>query len=210
MEIRRLESYTQDELAALDQDAINRLIEIECAVEGVEREIVYPEAPEPIQQTYDVQLVRIQQMLVEPRCAEQIQALLASNNVWAESGYGASARHEIVKPEDYRFPEFTHLRIQSDRCKAEQSQSTILARKAWDAYTSAKELADEQVGKRDEVVDRVATAISQAKAAQYQKERQRSEWERFLRLSNGDITIAKQFFADRFSVAALEALGISE
>lgn len=204
--MKTLDDHTLPELAALDEAAIDALIDLECAIAGVPMLPPTPTPPEPLAAVYDVTLYEIGGFRFRSREDAEHVAAAINGRLVASMGYDYKVSGSYVS--DYE-PVETVVQVRHDRTQAchDAQRSAKLAHKALtDAYKAQQSEYDTIAEQRETVAERVRAAASSARSHAMQADRLREEFARYLELAQQDRRIALNFLrAARADALALHS-----
>jgi predicted nucleic-acid-binding protein len=191
--MKRFEEMNKKELANLTEEQISMMLDYECALAGIP---LLPEVPvEPtvkvINPDVTVYVLGGLKFLNLEDAAKVLEILQSSELV----SYDYSTR--VIKPiEDYNKPSIGTEKYFSTEYYNSVLKDKQIADAALSQYKEAKKDYDDTAKARAEIVNEFIGKIEDAGAEEYAKERYKSEFERYLKLSEGDRTIAFNFLTD--------------
>lgn len=195
--MKRVHELTEDELLLLDDETIKRLIDYECALEGVP---MLPPAPGPAPTKEfpdpDIQCFSVAGVITRDS-AHATRILDAINSgALVETTYETNYNNRYLKPllrSDYSYPkivtEIYRSAEQWDAIKNEHSKFEIL-KSEWDEVNNEY---SKGLKERAAITDAVMLKISNARQSSYARNRIRQEFARYLELAEGNRQIALNF-----------------
>lgn len=197
MSIKRLYDYTNDELLALDAEAILRLKDQECLFEGAPL-LPNPPGPEPSRpKVVGEQVayrVSAEMTFFSETDAQEVLALIRSKP--RADGYHLNGRWDGpqgLKTEDPNQGSMTTERFWTPEQWAQHKQDQEAYQKLkseWDAHDKEYREAEKA---RAKAVERVSEALEQAHEQARTAQSIRDTFARYVELSNGDLTVAANF-----------------
>lgn len=196
--MKRVHELTEAELLALDDDMTMKLIDYECALEGVPMLPPAPgpapkkDFPEPDAQCFAVGGILTRDSVHAARILEAISSGELVETTYAGSDYN----NRYLKPlrqSDYNYPKLSTETYRSPEQwdSIKDDHSSFATRKAeWDRidkeYSSA-------LKERATITDDVYGRIREARQHSYDRERLREEFARYMELAEGNRQIALNF-----------------
>lgn len=198
------EQLTDVELLALTQEEIDWYIKLKKAEAGV-RILKCPETPEyrSIPER-DLTLFDVNGFnFIDKETAEEVANIINSHVTKAfrvDYDWNRGSEFKYAKPYDGTL---VNVQIEKVFTKATyDSIKDILTsnKKIEEAYKKLKNEYDEQEEKSTELIEKVYNAISEARTRKEQSEEYIARIQEYIRLANGDVTIAWNFFDKAYSV----------
>ena len=195
--MKRFNELNEVELLALDDQQVSVLVDYECALEGVP---MLPPEPgvKPVQPEIkkDVTVYSLQNtvMVKDITVLNQILKVLEGVQLYTQNyGNPHYTVTEIESNDAYNAP-----RIATNTYPTKEAVDAMKGEfakfKAEDAtYTEKKSEYDEALTKRNEIAEDVYEAIREARTKDYERQRIRSEFARYLELAEGNKRIALNF-----------------
>lgn len=187
--MKRLDDYTNEELVALDEDAINNLINVECANEGAPlMSVTAPIKPDvlPDVKAYKVESGSLLFATLEE--AQRVANFLNNTRRLTTESIGKwswGPPYQLV-PHDSEPTVKTERHWTAAHYHANQ--------KELEAYENAKDKFDAELREaRDTVQRNVLASIDEARNAQRLREQIRSQFDEYCALTSGDRELALTF-----------------
>jgi len=187
--MKRLTDYTNEELRDLNQDGIERLIDLECCFEGIpllpESSPVKPEVNKPQE---DLNLFNIDDVLLERKeDAQEIVNLLNGmtrmRRDWSTDGYVLNEESVSFKPQKAFSSEHREKHKAQEKAAKEIETRYNLAKKEYDGI----------IKERKSVIDKVSVAVGLAFDEVEKINRYKKQYARYLQLAEGEKDIALNF-----------------
>jgi hypothetical protein len=194
--MKRIHEMTEEELIVLDESDTNKLIDYECALEGVPMLPPHP-GPEPKMEkiTADHTVYEICSLYFASitDASNVLDAINNANGLYKSEGWSDDQHLERLCPGDYSYPKIsTNNMISSEAWAAKRS--AIEAHKTLKSvYDRSKKVYDTAYKERESIVQNVYDKIRTAKDNAYERDRYREEFKRYLELADKDTTIAMRF-----------------
>lgn len=197
--MKSFDSLTEQELVALDEDAIQRYIDYACAENGVPLPSL-PPAPATVDYTPDVTVYSVGHWL-HFRSAEQAARVLDAigeanpfemdylNVPTGVTSHALTARRSsslVVTP----------IQAFSTERAAALKEALAGAKRAEDIYQKARKAYDSAVSERESYADDIRGKVADAWERHNDREARRRDYERYLSLADGDTRIAARFLAN--------------
>lgn len=202
--MKTFNDLTHDELIALDKTAILRWIDQTCAEEGISLlPMVAPAAPnfEPIEPEVEHFVVSGLRFGMESEAVAIRDALAACTSRRQTAKYGWQWMNPDHDSPDNERPEVSRVRVLSAQQAAEKFEEIKQRDKAKAAYEAEKQAFDRIVDARERIVTFVRGHVESANSLEWQRERLRSDFRRYVDLANGDERIARRFLLKAHSSA---------
>jgi len=187
--VKRLTDYTNEELRDLNQDGIERLIDLECAFEGIpllpESSPVKPEVNKPQE---DLTLFNVDSVSLERKeDAQEIVNLLNGmgrmTRNWQTDGYDLNEESVSFVPQ----------KVFSSEHRQKHKAQEKAAKEIETRYNLAKKEYDGIVKERKSIIDGVSTAVGLAFDEVDKINRYKKQYARYLQLAEGEKDIALNF-----------------
>lgn len=196
--MKRLDEYTNEELVALDEDAISHLINVECANEGAPLMFVQAPAPpskpdvEPDVMCYTVEVRDLHYATAEE--AQTVANFLHNTRRLTTESIGKSswgAPYQLV-PHDSAPAVKTERHWSAAHYHANQRELEAYDEEKGKFDTEQREFRKLREA-RDTVCRNVTARIDEAREEQRLRERIRSQFDEYCGLTNGDRELALTF-----------------
>jgi hypothetical protein len=204
--MKEFDLLTDAELVELSEEEIRECLDYMCAQEGLPLEVVEPVVPDSFIQETDLTLMEIPSVVLERSLADEIISILEKSTQYQKISYDKNVYRPIIKEDDYNKAKATVINGRSEELEARVSASHYDLKMQWEEYHQQKEVFDEAVEKRGELIEKMYKQISTARAAINNRDRMLSEWQRYIDLAKNDRAVAKSFFVDRYSIGEYDAL----
>lgn len=199
--MKPFDTLTEQELVALDEDAIQQYIDYACAEDGVPLLPLLPPAPKPVDVTPDAKYYSVGHALHFRTAEEAVRVLetIKANNP-IDTGYistpGSVTSTTIGTGKPY-------LTIsESDAFSAGMAASIkdalAAAKREEEAYTKAKKAYDAAVAQRQSYADEIRGKVSDAWETHDRREEIRRAYERYLSLAGGQADVAARFLSNAY------------
>jgi hypothetical protein len=195
--MKRIHEMNDAEILALTDDQITKLIDYECALEGVPLLPPTPgdepknTLPEPDTTCYFVGGV----LTTDKKLADKIYEVLTSGSL-VTTDYSRDYNNKYLKPlnpEDYSYPAITIQKHRSKKQWAACEDQYRVYKEAKNQYDEIKQLYDEASKSRQNVIDQVYDKINFVRSVKNQQDYIRTEFARYLELAENNATIAMNF-----------------
>lgn len=208
--MKRLTAYTRAELAELTEDEIQKLIDLECASEGIALLPPKPEKtpelelPEPDLKAYVVAGIIVSDMKHASRLLETI----TSGTIF-KSDYSGDYNRKYLKPlkqADYNYPKIEQESYYSPELYDELKRREKAHKEQYGAWKQLEKQYDEALEARQSIASEVFKAINEARDYYFEIERIRSQFERYLVLAENNRQIAMNFLEKVANLEPYEGL----
>jgi len=204
--MKRLNEYTQVELANLSDQDTQNIIDIECAFEGVR---LLPPRPteyvskvfEPDAAVYEVGGFRFENQDDALKITEMLKTMKLISYTY---DYNVGYDYNYIKDEVVDVPNISTKKVFSKEKYLEMKADMLNVKKEKDNYSSQMSLYNEIVKERKSVVDSVYEAINDAVDKETEKKRIIDQYNRYLTLADNNTTTAKTFLADALHMTVEE------
>ncbi len=207
--MRKLEEMDHEEILALSEDQIERMIDYRCAESGIKL-LLRPVEPEDPKIEGDVIVYSIANINSEDLdFIQKILTLITKNkDKIVETDYdynGPGSDYSYVKPVDwYTRSNYFEInkKIVFSSHKFDQLKSELTAyHHAKSSYKSAKEEFSKADNERSEIAKSVHREINAHRALSEQLKAAKENYDRYLDLSDNDTAMAGKFWNDAFEEA---------
>jgi len=196
--MKRLNEYTQVELANLSDQDTQNIIDIECAFEGVR---LLPPRPteyvskvfEPDAAVYEVGGFRFENQDDALKITEMLKTMKLISYTY---DYNVGYDYNYIENKVIDVPNISTKKVFSKEKYLEMKADMLNVKKEKDNYSSQMSLYNEIVKERKSVVDSVYEAINDAVDKETEKKRIIDQYNRYLTLADNNATTAKTFLAD--------------
>jgi len=203
--LKTFETLTDQELLVLTQEQIDWYIKLKKAEAGI-RIVLCPETPEyrgiPDR---DFTLYDVCGFNFEDReTAEEIASVINSKVTKAfkveYDYYGGGSEHKYAKPYEGNLVDVKIETVYKQQTYNGIKDILISNKKIEKAYLELKSEYDEQEEASSEIVEKIYQTISEAKERKEKFENYLIRIQEYLRLSNGDVTVAWNFFEKAYEI----------
>jgi hypothetical protein len=194
MAIKLLGDYKGWELEALSDEAVQRIVDLECAEAGAPLTPTRVAPLEPFKHQYDVKLYKVGGLYVQSMAeAESLRAALRSISLWDLTSSWKHGYQNYAKPS---VDELEISPVDTYSLGALDIKKDALARheEAKKAHEKDTEDYDRAVNARGAVSESVWRVVQNAWSFKNQRERLRTELDRYIALADGDGAIGLRFF----------------
>lgn len=200
--MKRYCDYTNEELLALSDEEVERLIDIEALVENVPLLPKEPEKPDDPKIEPDVIAYEIRSFIVGTKedadaIVEMINSMNLFDTFYHGGGYswsgpeGLKPREDPIQAVAQKYWSNGHYQAHCLELKRRKEAKTI--------YDNAKKEFDEISRSRQTVVDRVWNAVSEAKEDKANRETIKQQFRRYVDLADGNEDMALTFYLNATS-----------
>lgn len=196
--MKKICEFTEEELLklAINDEAISKQIDFECAIEGVPMLPPHP-GPKPVVDKIkaDMTVYEVCGLFFEDSkdATRVLEAFNEAGNIYKTDDYGDDKHLVLLAPGDYHFPKVeTQLMVSNEAFKAkkEEKKANKEIINSWNELNNAYLEASE---KRKGIVDKVYERIHDAEHHSYVKDSIRNEFRRYLELAEDNRTVAMNF-----------------
>jgi len=196
--MKRINEYTQLELANLSDQDTQNIIDIECAFEGVR--LLPPHPTELVSKVFvpDTTVYKVGELNFENQddALKVIEVLKTTKLISYTYDYNVGYDYNYIENKVIDVPNISTKKVFSKEKYLEMKADMLVVKKEKDNYNSQKSLYDEIVKERKSVVDSVYEAINDAVDKETEKKRIIDQYNRYLALADNNATTAKTFLAD--------------
>lgn len=193
--MKRYEDYTKEELNALTQEQVLKIIDIECAFEGKPFVPDIPDMP-------DVPVFKPDKVAYE--CAgyafEQIEdaqklytTIIELNPKRKDTNYSSGQTTYTLKTDSYYAPKVEKIEIYSNEYLLQIKEQKKKSDEAMKRYNLELEEYKKIVDTRADISKMVWKGVNEAQNYFYVQNKRISEFKRYLNLSEGNVEIAWNF-----------------
>jgi len=201
---KTFEQLTDVELLALSQEDIDWYVKLKKAEAGVKilncpETPLYRDIPEKDLTVYQV----CGYSFADKGTAQEIADLINSKNLNAmevDYDYSHGSDYKYAKPYEGSLTNVEIKKVFTLATYTSIKDILISNKKIEDAYNKVKREYDNEEEKANEVTEIIYTTITEARERKVQQEEYVTRIQEYLRLSNGDTTIAWNFFDKAYSV----------
>lgn len=204
--MKRLDEYTQKELANLSDEEIQNIIDIECAFEGVR--LLPPKPEEYVAKVFEpdsiVYNVGQFQFKNQEDALKVIDVLKSVTLVNTTYDYSVGYNYYYIDDKLIDAPNLETKKVFSKQTYNDMKAEMTKVNKEKDSHKDQKNLYDEIVKERKSVVDNVYETINEAVDKENEKQRIINQYNRYLVLADNNTTTAKKFLADALHISSEE------
>lgn len=193
--MKRYYDLNEEELLNLSDEDTNRLIDYECAEDGVA--FLPPKPVEPQKPEYETDLAAYSigsWYFIDHTAASAAYAALTAGTLYDDVYHNGNFKTlKVVEPKDYGYPQLKTEKFISNELYAQigaELEAYDMKKKEYDAD---KKMYDKAYEGRKHIVQAVYEAISEARNNQITRARLREDFARYLNLAEGNATIALNF-----------------
>lgn len=202
--MKRFKEFTRSELAALTDEQVKYLIDIECAHEGAPisveepQRVEVPEIPEPDVTYYDVNGILFTSFDEASRFVDYLgkqKSLCDTDYDMDDRGYGKYKYIVDDRPNNSCIEmkkAYTHARY--DELKGVIRQHAIAEGKNKEQHDNFEKLCKA----RSEISARVRRAVAEARDEEAEISRRAAIYKKYIELADGDETVAARFYIQHF------------
>ena len=195
--MKRINEYTDEELAALTQDQIDFLVDYECAKNGVP---LLPLAPPPEPSKPDTPTVYAYECagihFTKKADAQKILDVLDTCEIYNTDGWGDNERLVKLNPQDWNYPKLTKKDIMSKETYEKHKSNISVYTAEIEEWKKIKKCYEEAVTSRNTVVIEVNSTVSAAIRRLDLIEDLKRQFARYVELAGGDYRTAMSFLDD--------------
>lgn len=191
-----------NELANLTDDEVQEYIDYKCAENGVSLAIAEPVRPIMPEKKYDLNLVEIESMTVEPDIGKKIQEVIENARFYNK--YWGNDYYKLLDSSNK--PDIKYITGQSKGQHELEKIEHAAEQNALKNYEKMMEDYNVAIEGRNEIIDEINSAKRDAFYKVDTFNRQWVEWERYLKLASNDRDTAKRFFCDRYNVTTFDEM----
>lgn len=208
-------SLTDEELAALTEEQIERYIDLACAQRGIRLLPPEPKKPELTAEPLpDVTLFKVGSWyFTDENEARALLDLLYKSTSMVDKEWTEVGKYRLSKDsplESWNAPKLERSSAYSRSLYAEYEAIFEKNEREREAYEAKRKEYDEILRQRAEVESEILTAIQDAVARINKRERLQKEFQRYLDLAEGDRRVAMRFFRDAYPDEEIPSVGIEE
>lgn len=203
----KFDALTSEELCNLSDEQLSEYVDSELAALG--KPLMPPALEKPESQVCEPDLEvyvldRFNDLAVDKETADAIMKVLES--AFLQRLNYKNKLETVNLKESYSAPEVKVLRLESNELKAKLATARQFLKMQWDEYNEREEERQVAEDARQEIVDDFISKIAIARQEVLHKQRLLAEWDRYLKLADGDSATAKKFFIDRYSIESYDKL----
>jgi hypothetical protein len=194
--MKRIYEMTEAEILVLDETEISKLIDFECALDGIPMLPPHPgNAPvsskcEPDMTAYEVSGIFFTSISDAANVLDAINNAVA---VYKTDGWSDDKHLIKMFPGEYGFPKIETQKLVSDELFREKRAEIEAVKTVKGEWDRAKRIYDETYKQRESIVEMVYNKARMARDNAYEQESYRSEFRRYLELADNNATIAMNF-----------------
>jgi hypothetical protein len=200
--MKRYTDYTPEELVALSDEAIDTLIDLECAIAGAPLVPPVPAPPDKAKPEPDLNLSVVNLHFLERedavKTAEFARGLSLCDTKWTYSNGPSHTEVDYVK----KTPEISTTACWDPGTWARQREAIEEADLLATAYTKLKKEYDAAATMRSEATGPVMEAVREARRRTAKANLLAAAFERYLVLADGSEEVALKFLGDAYYDAA--------
>lgn len=203
--MKKLEDYTNEELAVLTEDEIENLIDVECMRASVPLSITprpflkdVPEISQPTTEIYTVDNYYFK----DKKEADELATFLSNTISRVTTDYSYTLGSQYKYYEQYETPVSVKKTLCYSKEEYDNVTSILKLRKEVEEYNrNVISDYDNLMSEREEVIDKVYEAINDARAEERKISDALNIYSKYVELSSGDEEIAKKFFTQNDKVS---------
>jgi len=198
--MKTYKDYTDDELMALDDDQLDMLIDLQCAINGVP---LLPIEPEPVNidlPPTDAQVYEVAGFYFKEReSADRImEAINKEVRVDVTYDWQLSDRTEYIQGYASTGANITAKDVYSNDLYDETKAKRAKLKAMKDLYDKQRGDFDSIKSQREESASEVFRSVYKAREERENKIIAHQRYDRYVKLANGDANLANKFFADAY------------
>lgn len=199
--MRQIDSYTESQLVALTDAELERVIAVQCAVEGVAMLPEKPIAPEPFVVKPDVEVFEVCGVSYMNKADADEVADLVNSKQRAAFGYDRQYRQFFKEP-TY---DGEHMVSRKGYCSSalldQHSVEIAKAAEAKKAYDAASKEYNSVADVRESIAGRIMEKVYEARERARQRDDFRARFKQYIELADGNTAMALQFFEKAYGTA---------
>jgi len=194
--MKRIYDMDESEVLALTDEMINRLIDYECANEGVPLLPPHPGAkPKAIDIKPDTTIYKVGEWnFINVEDANRVFEVLATSTLCDVDGYSKDARiGSIITTNHYSYPQVKTIKVMSSSLYIKEQSQIATVAVAEEEWGKANKIYNQAYAAREGIVGNAWEVVRMAREHEAACNKFRADFARYLELADGDRVIAMNF-----------------
>lgn len=202
--MKNFNDLTDLEISELTSEEIERYVDYECAMEGIQLLPPHPgNPPEKVEAEKDTEIYTVGEFVfLSKESALKFFDFVTENGFYRIEGYQENRRVILANPEDYYYPKMSSEMIASEQSYAKSKQQLDIYKTEKKRYDAIKERYDNAKKERQGILDGILDKIQEAVTRIKEQKQLRTIFNRYIDLADGNRETALKFLLNANSDAS--------